>query len=128
MVLVSSCESRPTSPLCGGVCGGNGPVTLQVVNPTSTFKVHYGWRWSGQNILVDSIGPLDSACVHFTAQVWGAVSGGYGPQTTGATGGSYLSQAFDPLQLPHWRLLAQPAPRPASGNYGFVVTNPASGC
>lgn len=128
LVLAAACESRATAPLCGGVCGGNGPVTLQVVNPTSTYTVHYGWWWRGQTALVDSIGHNDSACVHFSAQVWGEVAASFGRQATADTGGSYLSQAFDPLQAPHWRLVATPVPRPPSGNYGFVVTNPSTGC
>lgn len=103
-------------------------MTLQVVNPTSTYTVHYGWWWRGQTTLVDSIRHNDSACVHFNAQVWGEVAASFGPQATADTGGSYLSLAFDPLQAPHWRLVARPTPRPSSGNYGFVVTNPSTGC
>lgn len=128
LVLAAACSGQSTEPTCGGVCGSNGPVTLQVVNPTSGYIVHYGWWWHGQTALVDSVRPNDSACVQFNAQVWAEVSASYGPQFGTATGGAYLSDAFDPLQRPHWRLVAMPVPRPPSGSYGFVVSNPSNSC
>lgn len=133
LVACSSASSPvPPSPPCGGVCGGTGPVSLQVVNPTATDTIRAAWWWRG--VVGDSakILPNDSQCVHFTAVTWAQVEGFYGASQPPGVGGSYGSDAFDPLALPNWKLVARPESLPknliGAGNWGFVVTNPSNPC